>query len=68
MPSLAAKTKRAKKKTATPSERQFDVASPGILSDLFTAENVRRTIKRMRAWQEGENEVSHPLRQFILLE
>lgn len=68
MPSLAAKTKRAKKKTAAPSEGQFDVASPGILSDLFTAENIRRTIKRMRAWQEGENEVSHPLRQFILLE
>jgi hypothetical protein len=64
----AAKIKSAKKTTTKSSERQFDVASPGILSDLFTAENIRRAIKRMRAWQEGENEVSHPLRQFILLE
>src|SRR5438128_2499805 len=54
----------------TPNSRSasFDVSSPGILMHLFTPEHLRRTIRRMRAWQESENEVSHPLRKIILLE
>jgi hypothetical protein len=76
MPTTAAKTSRAfadtpaadSASTKTSNEPQFDIASQNILSDLFKAEHIRRTIKRMRAWQEGENEVSHPLRQIILLE
>lgn len=47
---------------------KFDVSSPNILRDLFNVQNVRSTIRRMRAWQEGENEVSHPLRELVLLE
>jgi hypothetical protein len=47
---------------------RFDVSSPDILRILFTPEHTRRTIRRMRAWQETENEVTHPLRKIILLE
>src|SRR6188768_2173003 len=47
---------------------KFDVSSPDILRELFTPEHGRRAIRRMRAWQEVENEVTHPLRKIILLE
>src|SRR5687768_6262960 len=47
---------------------RFDVASSEILFALFRKTHIRRTIKRMRAWQETENEVTHPLRIPILIE
>ena len=46
----------------------FDVAARDILKNLFTEKNLRRTIRRMRAWQETENEVAHPLRKPLLIE
>jgi len=52
----------------TSTEAQFDVRSATVLRDLFKPEHLRRTIKRMRAWQESENEVAHPLRQILLVE
>ena len=70
MNNAAAKQVRARKSglTKSPSDPQFDVSSPDILKDLFRSENIRKTIQRMRDWRDGENEVSHPLRQIILLE
>jgi len=47
---------------------EFNVSSPAILNELFTAKNIRRTIRRMRAAGDNENEVYHPLRKIILLE
>jgi hypothetical protein len=51
-----------------PIEPKFEIQSPNILRELFKPEHLQRTIKRMRAWQESENEVTHPLRRAILLE
>jgi hypothetical protein len=51
-----------------PIEQKFEIASPNILRELFKPEHLLRTIRRMRAWQEVENEVTHPLRRAILLE
>jgi hypothetical protein len=58
-------TEKVARKCPTP---KFDVSSPNILQLLFTPEHGRRAIRRMRAWQEAENEVTHPLRKIILLE
>jgi Reverse transcriptase (RNA-dependent DNA polymerase) len=47
---------------------EFDVSSPDILTNLFQPRHISRVVKRMRAWEEGENEITHPLQALILLE